>query len=112
MTYEEKCLTLDKTLAELLGYTYGNFMWFNPKGEVVKMPRWTQHSGAVLRLAVEYDCYPCNCASSIVVEKPQWDTRSMREYYSQEEVADFPDKLSAVRYAIVQAAINKLSKHK
>lgn len=111
MSYEEKCLALDKQLAELLGWH--RIVQTNPCGNAVKysgdnilrgivhhpIPRWTQDDAEALRLVVEHQCLPC-----------QWDDESIACGINCAVLDEnhFPDKLSCVRYAIVQAVINKL----
>lgn len=114
---DDKFLEADKELAELLGYTNVRQTKFYKErlSGVMSVDegrdsfaRWTQDDASAFRLAVQYECFPKMYALSIVVEKLQYSTREIQEYYSVAELEDFPDKLSAVRFAIVQAVINKL----
>lgn len=110
--YEQKCLELDKELAELLGWhrftLLGKEALFGdkPNESLIgkRVPRWTQDDSAAFRLAVEHD-----------VDVQLWDDHvgATYWYYGLDETSgaffsDFPSKLAAVRYSIVQAVINKL----
>ena len=108
MNYEEKCLALDKELAELLGWAATPYhdrddpnkpMYKVPGNLVYQVPCWTLDDAEAFRLMVEHN-----------IELDILDTfisyfLSGQKYY----VEDFPSKIAAVRYAIVQATINKLS---
>jgi hypothetical protein len=110
--YEEKALQLDMQLATTIGYTdvkesklYKHRIAGKLKGEHQTIARWTQGDGDAFRLAVEY---------SIEVMFPIPD--EMQVNYTKDykgcvlcfRYKNFPDKQSAVRFAIVQAVINKL----
>ena len=108
--YEQKALALDKELAELLGWhrftsTKAGLYGDNPSLNKVyqPIPRWTQNDGAALRLAVEYEIDIKHYEEGVTTMWA-WDNFSEKEYLSK----DFPDGYSCVRYAIVQATINKL----
>lgn len=104
-------LELDKELAMLLGYkdiSKGNFYgdssrWCGVCPEMNKrvyIPRWTMDDGAAFRLAVEHEI-SLSIGKCVTIIDIEHDT-------IVEHHADFPDKFSAVRVAIVQATINKL----
>jgi len=117
MTYENDCLALDKELAKLLGWkhifsrptqfaegvSYKNSYvegispnW--PCGPAMEIPRWTQDSKECFELAVEYAMSPMIGSAGVVVA----NTDAIIWY------KDFPDKLSAVRFSVCQAVVNKL----
>lgn len=87
MSYEEKCLALDKQLAELLDI-------YQPHP-----PRWTLDDAEAFRLMVEYR------VELEIFKGYVKNFRSGPEHFYKE----YPTKESAVRHAIVQAVINKLS---
>jgi hypothetical protein len=118
--YNKICLELDKELSTLLGWTniaesdfpgdYVRFKGDNPSLNKVYefIPRCTLNDGAAFRLAVEYDVtvnyslHPTHVTVAIHQEFPKQIIKSIGR------ITDFPDKLSALRYCIVQATINKL----
>lgn len=91
----------DKELAELLGWTFqdyqldGNYVWYNAIADQVNPPHWTLDDGECFRLAVEYE---------IDVLKLIYG----HDWLLMNDMADTKDRLSAVRYAIVQSVISKL----
>ena len=102
--YEQDCLQLDKELAELLGWTNvaDSCKYGKPPNQTeyssCPIQRWTQNDAEAFRLMVEYN-----------VELEMFDAfvsdfRTGPNYY----YAEFPNKQSTVRFAIVQAVVNKL----
>lgn len=112
-TYEQKALELDRELAGLLGwhrfyYNISNVLYGDkPNQSIVGgvVPRWSQDDGEAFRLAVEqsFDIISYKQAVKVMYDDGFKQTFESEQYYK-----DFPDKLSAVRYAIVQAVVNKL----
>lgn len=112
--YEQKCLDADKELAELLwpmqmqdvrdskNNIVGRTGIWHPVRDDPKRPRWTQDDAAAFKLIVEYDASPLVGSSGVVVA----NTGGIIWY------KDFPDKISCVRFAIVQSVINKLKEIK
>lgn len=111
--YEEKCLALDKQLAELLGWVATPYhdrddpskpMYKVPGTLVYQNPRWTQDDAEAFRLAVEHEMdtewYYSGCSAT--------DSNATEAIYKTHLFRDFPGKVAAMRYAIVQAVINKL----
>jgi hypothetical protein len=80
MNYEEKCLALDKQLAELLG------LYHKESGKYYSLPRWTQDDAEAFILM---------CQLSIDV---QWPVN----------FEGFQTKQDALRFYIVSEAISKL----
>ena len=108
-TYEQKCLQLDKELAEALGWTDVHRAQFcdsmlvgynSDKDSKEAIQRWTMHDGECFRLAVEYDCYPC-----------KWDYESIACGVDCPvlDIHYFPDVFACVRFAICSAVLAKLS---
>ena len=105
--YEQKCLDADKELAHLLGWTeirpYNKDKWIGqPAGEnlhyLIDIPRYTKNDAEAFKLIVEHDASPLVGSSGVVVANAGGII-----WYK-----DFPDRYSCVRFAIVQATINKL----
>ncbi len=90
--YEEKALQLDKELAVVFGLA-----------DLSPVPRWTQEDDISFRLMVEHDVEPQRLDTEIAV----YDCDSMKRR-STVYLVDFPDKLTATRFAICQAVVNKL----
>lgn len=117
-SYEEKALQLDRELAEAMGWTniryepsevVRNQMEFHgvcPKkvGYLKDIPRWTMDDREAFRLAVEYDIHIKTWKEFVCAT--YWEDAVEKDIASVEE--DFPDKLSAVRFAICQAVLQKL----
>lgn len=109
--YEQKCFQLDKELAKLI---YGcpafidsctDFMWFEADVHFSQpLARWTQDDAEAFRLAVEHNIQVCVYSDLVITEymSNDYPTGDRYQYHS------FPDKSSAVRFAIVQAVVNKL----
>lgn len=106
-TYEQKCLQLDKELAEALGWTDVSFLKsineikgvYNGVFNVHK--RWTQDDGECFRLAVEYEI-------DVYIDATEAETHIGGTGGISVQFSDFPDKLSAVRFAICSAVLAKL----
>lgn len=108
--YEQKCLDADKELAGLLGWhriasskSFDGFVELrgdNPSKNLIdsKISRYTLDSASSFRLMVEYGKSPVIGSTGVVV-----DNAGSIIWYK-----DFPDRYSCVRFAIVQATINKL----
>lgn len=121
-TYEQKALELDKELAELLGWhrimtvnCTDDMSYYDPRGFLIGdnpseckvraiLPRWTQDNHSAFGLIVEYDiCVHYDYDNCVTT---RWDRNLNCDM--EFEYVNFPDKLSAVQYAIVQAVVNKL----
>lgn len=114
MTYEQKCLELDKQLAELLGkwsdievvkQSLRVELWAEDgEHNLCTIPRWTQDDAEALRLAVEHELDIQMWKD--FVRATWWNFGS--DIATTEFFTDFPDRYSCIRYAIVQAVVNKL----
>ena len=107
--YEQKCIDLDKQLGELLGWSEVSI--FNSTKEVCGVfngfysvrNRWTQDDAEAFGLMVEHEIdldY-----NTVGVKATNSD--NIKEYYDA-DFLNFDSKSDAVRFAIVQAVINKL----
>lgn len=104
-------LSAEKTLAELLGYFYedyqcdNNYQWYDKYANPVKFIRYTQNDSEVFKLMVEHS-----------VDIEQWAQSVRAIYFTGNDGCktlkvsydDHPDKATAIRFAIVQAVIDKL----
>lgn len=116
MSYEEKSLAADKELAELLGWTNlketefkspHDYLGVSSKGLEEYITRWTQDDASSFQLMVEHDI------TVEVFHKQIWATDSyVNDVTDCFAVSYFPSKAAAVRFAIVQAVINKLKEPK
>ncbi len=106
--YKQRCIELDRELATLLGWTirnghlcglppnYTGTLWSMP------VPRWTQSDADAFRLAVEHDVFPELWIGQV------WIGNGDDKHFVCEDPVNFSDKITAFRFAIVQAVINKL----
>ena len=103
--YEKKCKELDIELAALLGTPVfideeTGHMWY--EGDIYytqELKRWTQNDAEAFRLAVEQEI---NWHLSRDYDE------IVTNYGVKLDTQDFTSDLAVVRYAIVQAVINKL----
>lgn len=113
----DKYILAEKELAELLGYsrlTYPHFSidqcWAGfPYGKYKDeeyIPRWARDDAEAFRLTVEHNVCPQEFKGCI------WIGNGDDTCFQCEPLENHPDKLTAVRYAIVQAVIAKLKAEK
>lgn len=116
----DKYLQAEKELAELFGWTgirkhceLHTLIGQPPKKKLqylVDVPKWTKDDGEAFRLAVEHNITPNSQIHPTYVTVMCWQHFPNLEIHIAERVADHPNKLTAVRYAIVQSVIAKLKK--
>ncbi len=112
----DKYLEAEKELAELLGWVnVRNYLNFSEspliglaKGHygTTDVPCWCRDDAQAFRLMVEYDCHSDELFSG-AMSSGYWDNDGNHNVHN-EIISDHPDKLTATRYAIVQAVIQKL----
>ena len=109
--YEQKCLELDKSLAEAFGWvdtieSYSGYSgkqtgWSGilGKSELKSIPRWTQDDGECFKLMVDHKCFP-------QLEDSWHSVMCCGGYYY---LGEYDTEQSAVRFAICSAVLAKLT---
>jgi hypothetical protein len=116
----DKYLEADIALAEALGYTdvtqsqfYYHSIRGKKNGEGTLIQRATLDDAEAFRLMVEYCVFPESHIGLIFVRDIEGSTEEEAKYWCDVfSMSNHPDKLTAVRFAIVQAVIAKLKAKK
>lgn len=101
----DKYLAAEQRLAELLGYIKVGDNWLNPVGRLVNLPTWTACSLACLELI---DAHRVELRYPTMVTVEALIYTGSGGVAAAEDVQSHPDRLTALRYAVVQAVIRKL----